>query len=291
VNTDTDRPTRLDATTGIEYRDEPAVGEERGTVVVLHGGHLRAGTPLGESGLATAGFRVIAPSRPGYGRTLPSVGPGPREFADVLAGLLDRIAPGPLCVLGISAGGPAAVALAETRQDHVARLVLVSARSPLPFPTGATRAVARVVFRPGVERVTWALTRGLLRLAPRLALTLLTGSLSSAPAREVLADLDPGERAELAGTFRSMRSGVGFRIDVEHPVDPDLGRALTRPTLVVASRRDGQVGWQHAVAWRDLIPAGTLWESPSASHLVWFGPGARTTQDRVIAFVTGSPPG
>lgn len=287
----TDRPTRLDALTGVEYRDEPAAGGERGTVVVLHGGHLRAGTPVGEEGLTAAGLRVIAPSRPGYGRTPPSVGPGPEEFAVVLAGLLDRIASGPLSVLGISAGGPAAVALAQTLSGRVERLVLVSARSPLPFPSGSTRALARVVFRPGVERVIWALTRGLLRLAPRPALTVLAGSLSSAPAREVIAQLDRRERAELTAIFRSMRSGAGFFLDVEHQIGSDLGRAVTCPSLIVASRRDGQVGWQHAVAFRDRIPTGTLWESPSASHLVWFGPGARTTQERVIAFVTGSPPG
>ena len=38
-----------------------------GTVVVFHGGHMRAGLPLGESALTAAGYTVLTPpgSRPG----------------------------------------------------------------------------------------------------------------------------------------------------------------------------------------------------------------------------------
>ncbi|MFD0853052.1 hypothetical protein ACFQ07_12505, partial [Actinomadura adrarensis] len=66
---DTDQPTRvleLAVSGPVEYRLE-----ERGprTVLVLHGGHMRAGLPLGEETFAEAGHTILAPSRPGYGRT------------------------------------------------------------------------------------------------------------------------------------------------------------------------------------------------------------------------------
>jgi dipeptidyl aminopeptidase/acylaminoacyl peptidase len=48
----------------VEYRLE---GDGPRTVVVFHGGHMRAGLALGENVFADAGCAVLAPSRPGYG--------------------------------------------------------------------------------------------------------------------------------------------------------------------------------------------------------------------------------
>ncbi|MFD0533267.1 hypothetical protein ACFQY7_05205 [Actinomadura luteofluorescens] len=58
----------------VEYRLE-----ERGprVVLMLHGGHMRAGLPLGEETFADAGCTVLAVSRPGYGRTLWPPAPHP----------------------------------------------------------------------------------------------------------------------------------------------------------------------------------------------------------------------
>ncbi|MFD0504145.1 alpha/beta fold hydrolase [Streptomyces chiangmaiensis] len=67
----------------VEYRLE-----RRGpaTVVVLHGGHTRAGLAVGEEMFAEAGYTVLAPSRPGYGRTPLSTGTA-SGFADVVPAL------------------------------------------------------------------------------------------------------------------------------------------------------------------------------------------------------------
>jgi hypothetical protein len=50
----------------IEYRLD-----RRGpdVLLVMYGGHMRAGLALGEDAFAAAGFTVLAPSRPGYGRS------------------------------------------------------------------------------------------------------------------------------------------------------------------------------------------------------------------------------
>lgn len=58
--------------------------ERRGpaTVVVFHGGHTHAGIALGENTYTGAGFSVLVPSRPGYGKTPLAAGPTPSSFAD-----------------------------------------------------------------------------------------------------------------------------------------------------------------------------------------------------------------
>ncbi|GAA2724704.1 putative hydrolase YcgS [Cellulomonas aerilata] len=293
---DVDDPARVVQVRGsaVEYRlsgteseaGRPGDVRAAGVVVMLHGGHLSAQVPLGEARLRATGHTLLVPSRPGYGRTAIHAGPGPQGFADTVAALCGRLGIERVrAVMGVSAGGPAAVALTERHPDLVGSLLLVSARSVLPFPTGATRVAAQLAFGPHVEARVWATVRMLLRRSPELGLRAMLASLSTLPTRQVLADLSPDERRRLVRLFSVMRSGHGFAIDVRHGLDTDLGRAVGRPTLIVASRHDGQVGWQHAEDWHQRIGGSRLWQSPSLSHLVWYGSGAVATDRQIVDFI------
>ena len=50
----------------VEYRFDRRGGA---TVILFHGGHMNAALALGEEVFAEAGYSVLVPSRPGYGRT------------------------------------------------------------------------------------------------------------------------------------------------------------------------------------------------------------------------------
>lgn len=130
------------------------------------------------------------------------------------------------------------------------------------------------------------MTRRLMRWAPKTGLRLMMGSLSTLPARQVVEDLAPHERLTLVDAFADMRSSAGFLVDVNHPVDPALERQVTQPTLVVASRTDGQVSWDHAEELRRSIPQSTTWTSPSLSHLLWFGSGGPATNQYTEDFLS-----
>ena len=284
---DVDAPTRLAdiAGTQVEYRLTPGT---RGTVVVFHGGHLRAGLPLGESALQAAGYRVLTPSRPGYGRTPLSAGPDPVRFAASTAALCRQLGSTPvLAVVGVSAGGPAAVAMAALYPTLVASLVLHSARSSLPFPDGFARLVAPAAFHPRLEHPTRWAARQLMRQRPRLGLRLMMASLSTLPPHSVVDDLSRHEQELLVSTFSRMRSGRGFRNDVRQGAAATLERQVTQPALVVASASDGQVRWKHAEQLGRSLPHATTWTSPSLSHLIWFGSGGGATHHRTQTFLAG----
>jgi pimeloyl-ACP methyl ester carboxylesterase len=268
----------------IEYR---LVQGGSDVVVLFHGGHLRAGLPLGEDALVAAGYTVLVPSRPGYGRTpLWPQGSDPTDCAARVAKLCRHLRLGPVtAVVGVSAGAPTAVAMAVREGPRVRSLVLQSPRSSLPWPEGATRAVARVAFRAPVERLPWALTHALVRRSPELGVRLMMGSLSTLPSRQVVADLTPDERLRLRLLFAGMRSGRGFANDLRQRVDPAQERAVTQPTLIVRSPWDGQVGPAHAHRLHESIPGSSVFESPALSHLLWFGPGAAATEERTLEFI------
>ncbi|MCX5205799.1 alpha/beta hydrolase [Streptomyces sp. NBC_00237] len=251
--------------------------------MILHGGHMRAGLALGEEVFAARDCTVLVPSRPGYGGTPLASGRTPAEFADRVAELCARLGIEQAeAVVGISAGGPTAVALAARHPALASRLVLMSAVGPMPWPDAATRRAARIGFHPAVEGAVWGAVRQLLRVAPDAGLRLLLRDLTTLPARALVTGLRADERDQLAGLFSRMRSGRGFANDLVSV--PDLTAQVDIPTLVIASRRDGSVPFAHAEALAGIRHA-QLWESDADSHFVWFGDGREQTAARLRAFL------
>ncbi|MEO3811533.1 alpha/beta hydrolase [Sphaerisporangium sp. B11E5] len=266
----------------VEYRLE---GDGARTVLVFHGGHMRAGLALGEEVFTDAGLTVLAPSRPGYGRTPLTTGTTATGFADATAELcqalgIERLA----AVVGISAGGRTALAMAARHPHLVERVVLQSAVGFLPWPDRRTRLGGQVVFNARVEAGTWAIMRSLLRVAPSLALRLLLRDLSALPARQVLAGLSATEVATLTGLFTVMRSGRGFVADM-FPV-PDCASQVGQPALVIATRQDRSVPFAHAESLVTVMPHAELVDSRADSHLIWFGTDYPRVAARIHDFLT-----
>jgi len=279
------RPTEVVRLAGgaVEYRLERRGGP---VVVVMHGGHLRAGLAFGEDVFAGAGCTVLVPSRPGYGRTPLGTGPAPARFADVTRELcahlgIERVA----AVVGVSAGGTTAATMAARHGGLVRRLILISAMGWLPYPGPLTRAGARVMFRSPVERVTWAGIHRLARAAPEVCLRMMMRGLSTRPAGEVVAGLRDADRALLAEMFARMRSGRGFVNDLRG--SPDVAARVEQPTLIVATRDDGGVPFAHAERYAATIRRAELIESRAGHHVVFLGPDWPEIAARIRGAVLG----
>jgi pimeloyl-ACP methyl ester carboxylesterase len=265
----------------VEYRHER---RGPGTVLICHGGHLRASIALGEGPLEKAGLSVLVPSRPGYGRT--PLNGGLPETAVLFRELCHRLDITSVGVIGISAGAPLAIELAARYPDLVESLVLQSARSSLPWPDLLTRLGGSVAFHPTLQTLTWTGMQASMALWPGFGLRTTLGSMSTLPADDVIADLTPAERGEVQTLFRSMSSGQGFQEDLKTSPDPDMERQVRQPTLVIASPTDGAVPFRHSQHLARSIPSARLWASPSLSHLIWYGTGARETASRTVGFLT-----
>jgi pimeloyl-ACP methyl ester carboxylesterase len=284
-------PTRLATmpTGAVEYR---LTGAGFRTVLVLHGGHVSAAVPLGERDLLDLGFRVLAVSRPGYGRTPVSTARTRTGFGDVVAQLcqyleIDRLA----AVVGMSHGGPSAVALAAGHPELVERLILESPVSSLPWPRRAVRVGAHVGLNSRTAPLTWRLTGALARRAPGVFLRIMLLALSTGSGSRVLADLSLADRVEVLELFRSMQASRGFLHDLREPVDPRLEARVRCPTLIIASRGDGQVPPRHAEHLRRHIHGATLVWSHAPSHLIWFGSSARERTEQLRRFLGEARPG
>jgi pimeloyl-ACP methyl ester carboxylesterase len=270
----------------VEYRLD---GVGPGVVLVFHGGHVRAGLPLGEEVFTAAGYRVLAPSRPGYGRTPVRTGRSPAGFADATRELCEHLDIGQLAaVVGTSGGSHTAITMAARHPDLVDRLILQSAVSFLPWPGRRTRLGAYLVFGPATEAVTWRAVHALVRRAPGRGLRLMLGPLSTEPAGTVLAGLSETDRAALVALFTRMRSGHGFRNDLRPT--PDVTAEVRQPTLVIASRQDAAVPYAHARSLAAAIQHAELVTSQAASHLIWFSADYPQVAYRIRSFLRTEPP-
>lgn len=267
----------------IEYR---VVGQGP-AVLVLNGGHTNCNSPLGhEQFFLDQGYRLVIPSRPGYGKTPSSTGRTAEAFADALVGLLDHLHLERVIVIGISAAGPTALQLAGRHPERVGKVILQNAVTGGKFPALRTRVMAYLVFNPWVERWTWAAFRSFARVAPLSALKRMMGSLSSLDPAQVVATMSQEQQQAALAFLLASRSGSGFLHDLHHHCG-DL-RRITAPTLIIESKYDGSMDASHASYAADHIANAELFVSPAESHLLWFSSYYAAIEEKMRTFLQAS---
>ena len=215
--------------------------------------------------LADAGVRLIAPDRPGYGESSPHPGRGLTDFADDAVALLDHLEIPKAAVIGVSGGGPYALALLAHKPARFGPAALVAALGPPPvltacqadfFPVvcwafmlaSSAPALAPLIARPMVRALR---LRGRLRLGMRL----------TAPAdREVLADpavFDILVAAQRAGLAQGGYAAVQDLLLYVRPWNFPLA-AIVAPCTVWHGAADRIVPAGVAVALAGMLPDARL---------------------------------
>jgi pimeloyl-ACP methyl ester carboxylesterase len=117
-------------------------------VVYLHGaiGTAMRPTPELERLVDELDIRYIAISRPGFGPSDPSPGRRIADFPADVEHLADRLGLGRFAVVGVSAGGPYAIACARALPARAAATAAVSSLSPVGAPHAGTWMPAHLRF-------------------------------------------------------------------------------------------------------------------------------------------------
>ncbi len=180
-----------------------------------------------------ARLRLIAPDRPGFGRSDPRPGRRLVDWPADVAALLRDLAIERYSVLGVSGGAPYALACAVAHAQRLDGVALVGGLGPIDEPALARQMpwharLARPLARhtPVLVRLYFALLVAGLRLAGPLLLALFVRQLSAAD-RAALADA--AVRQALLETFReAARQGASAWVDdfsiYVHPWGFDLSR-------------------------------------------------------------------
>ncbi len=130
-------------------------------VVAVHGSpDSSAVWALLDDAAHRARARVIAPDRPGFGRSTPKPDRSILDWVDDLDELTDHLELASFRLLAISGGSPYALAVAAIHPDRVDHLGLLSVISPLDAP-GVTKGA-----NPQVRFTFWAARRAPFLLEP-----------------------------------------------------------------------------------------------------------------------------
>jgi pimeloyl-ACP methyl ester carboxylesterase len=205
------------------------------------------------------GFRVIAPSRPGYSGTPLDTGRRSAEQADALAALLDALHLERVAVLGMSGGGPAAYALAGRHHDRVSCLLQIDSIA-LPL---AGSWMERMAFskRPLVALQLWLVDHFTGRMLTMMGST-------GTPDPEVAAAQAALTRAIILSCGDWPRLRVGYdNDDAEFAALGELPlAAITCPTLIIHGTADHSVPITHAEHAHARIGSSELRWIPGGPH-------------------------
>jgi pimeloyl-ACP methyl ester carboxylesterase len=189
--------------------------------------------------------------------------------ARLLAALLDELQLTQVVVIGISAGGLTALALAAGFPQKVSKLILLSALTQKWLtPRDLRYWQGKTLFAPGVETYTWALFNALYAGLPGPLARTMFAQLSTYRPIHVADD----EVVELQAMLGRQRSGWGFRNDLDQDLDEATLRQICCPTLVLHGRYDQQVALEHPLHAQATIRGAILHLYENRwGHLLWLG--------------------
>lgn len=236
--------------------------------------------------LIEAGYRVIVPSRPGYGKTPLRVAESPDKLAVFYKGWMQSRGFTTYTVYGISAGGPTALAL-TSQNPAVESLVLACAMShdiSLPYKT--------VLIQPLMQRplhfiqwVLWTYVKDKLKKFPEEAAVRMVEMTSLLQRNDIRAQLTQEDEQLLYAVGLQNGPGRGVLFDITQQLEQQTLRAITCPVLIVHSKADRAVPFEHASYTQRMIPHAQFIESKSPGHLIWIGPSARHDERMIERFI------
>lgn len=249
------------------------MGAANGPVVMYcHGGPgSRSDLAVFDADFTARGLRIVSADRPGYGESSPQHGRRREDWPLDVAALADHLGIDRFAVLGLSSGGPYAVACAAITSGRVTAAATVGGETDFGWP-GAWDGYPEdegELMRIGdaAEAVAWCEERYGPDGARFMEGDLLEGL---APAdRAALADraFAAGLEATVVEAFRQGVAGYAQDIMIQgRPWEFDL-RAVVAPVQVHHGEADTLTPLSHAYHTARVVPGAELVTWPAEGHI------------------------
>ena len=263
----------------IEYR---SVGKGI-QILFVHGGHSNCNEILCHKGFDLERFQLITPSRPGYGKTPLNNNKTPKQAADLIIELLNHLSIDNVIVYGISAGGLTAIELASNYPDRVSKLILASAISKKWLnEQEKIYKTAQKMFNPKIEKFIW----GMLRFFLRIISNMIAKSFYSQFSKNPIHKLKKEDIQELILSMKHYNSKMGFLNDINQNINDEIFTNIKCPTLIIHSKNDNSVSFEHALYSKKMIENSKLVELNNEwGHLFWIGTDSKKSIEKIIEFI------
>jgi pimeloyl-ACP methyl ester carboxylesterase len=277
----------LMTTTSMPVAREIAVGADRVSVYeygVPDGRPVLAfhGTPACGAGFDWAdeparvrGLRIVAPDRPGVGRSTPHTGWGVGDYPAMVVRLADSLGMDRFGVWGYSGGGPYAVACAAKLGERLTATVVSAGMGQMgvwatadEFEKTDRQMLGLATRHRAVARVMMGTVGRAARLSPKTAIKSFEKQMSPAD-WAVMQKLGEPKQAMALFTQAFTRGARGVVDDyaaIARPWDVDL-TAIKTPVFVVHGDADPMVPLSHSRELVDRVPGAHLTVWPGEGHL------------------------
>ncbi len=246
-------------------------------VFVFHGTPAcGAGFDWADDVARARGLRLLAPDRPGVGRSTPrSSGWTVGEYPAMVAALADALAIDRFAVLGYSGGGPYAAACAAALGERITAAAVVAGMGQVgewasfeEFEKTDRQLLDLAVRHPAVARIALGFSGRVARWAPNIAMKSFERQLGPSD-RAVLAQL--GEPREAMVLFtkafeRGARGVVDDYVALAQPWGVDLNTTCA-PVWIFHGDADSMVPIAHSEGLATRVPGATLVVWPGEGHL------------------------
>lgn len=222
------------------------------------------------------GYRIIAPSRPGYLGTPLNIGKTAEEQGDFLAALMDALNIPEAIIVGASAGGPAAYQLAQRRPEKARALIVIDGVSRKYTKVDDINKVEEWMYlsRPGqwligffFKHFSAAMVKSFLQTESTLDKHELGERV-----KEILADED--KFAMFDAMFRTMstrfeerKAGTENDVALASTIDKLALDRIDCPTMIIHGDADNDVPVGDAEYAHQAVAESTLLWINQASHI------------------------
>ncbi len=219
------------------------------------------------------GLRLISPDRWGYGASDAPLNASVSKYAEDIEALVDALGIDRFAVVGISGGGPFAVAVAARLGVRITALALVAPVGPIAaIPAHALSPFHRLSFRiiprvPGALRTAFAVMRAAIRIAPNMSAYLATARAGAADCAIMRC---PAIRADLNDTFIAGLAGsaLGPALDMKlfsRPWNIAFDQ-VSAPVCIWIGADDRNVPLAAINELARNLPAANIVRLPAAGH-------------------------
>ena len=246
---------------GVAVFEAGSTESDARTLVLMHGlGHWTQAAWDVLVPLLDPRLRIVAFDLPGFGASdKPDAGYDTVFFGQVIAAILDQVAPASFVLCGHSLGGYIAANYAAAHRERVERLILIS-------PAGFLRAARFVYALLGSQLARWFFTR---RPGRRFVDRTLNQSVVD-PASIPLAIRDRAfafaAQFEVRRAFAAVYTGAiqDFR---QAPVVHQRLRAWSGPILIIWGRHDRYIPIKALESARNVYPQADVVVAENSGHL------------------------
>lgn len=269
----------------IEYSITGKTGEP---ILVMHGGHSNCYEEFGYGPLVKNNFMIITPSRAGYGKTSKEIGESLSTACAYYEKLLNHLGIEKVHLLAISAGGPSGLYFASHYPERIKTLTLQSAvTKEWHTPKDKIYKLAKVLFHPFLEKMTWKLTSLMSNCFPRFMFKQMAASFSKLSYKEIQEKMEKEDIEKIRKMNNRQRSGYGFLIDLLQTKEITLKdiKNISCPTLIIHSENDGAVALEHPYYAHQHLSDSELCILDSWGHLIWLGREHQVNNRKLIHFL------